>query len=214
LIGALSNPSDPELVFGLATIYLLCFPAEFLRRLSGNQIYNGRRRTMSRKAAKHRQKPPSKRALYKPQPTRARVVALHVAGQSNRQIASAEGIDRDTVCRILSQPEVTQLIAQYQARLLNMVPKAIGVYEEALNSDNLPLATATATKLLEGTHVLNKGAIEQALPEPNHHQLKRLFLGQMMEMMLYKKQQYGIPLPQEFDSLENEMIAGIEGPAM
>ena len=71
------------------------------------------------------------------------------------------------VGRILSQQEVVQMIARYQSRLLEMVPKAIGVYDEALESDDLHLATATATKLLEGMHVLSKGGIEETLSMAN-----------------------------------------------
>lgn len=69
--------------------------------------------------------------------------------------------------RILSQHEVVQLIAQYQARVLNLVPKAIAAYEEVLDSDNLHLKAAIATKLLEGLHVLHKGGIEQTVEIAN-----------------------------------------------
>ena len=73
------------------------------------------------------------------------MLARHMSGESNRHIASEEGIDRETVGRILSQREVVQMIAQYQSRLLSIVPKAIRVYEEALECDDLRVALAAAT---------------------------------------------------------------------
>ena len=36
--------------------------------------------------------------------------------------------------------------------------------------------------------MLPEGGIEQPTPEPDHEQRKLILLGQMMEMMLYKKE--------------------------
>ena len=58
---------------------------------------------MPRKAAKQLQIQPKRRVLYTPEPVRVRVVARHIEGESNREIARNEAIDRDTVGRILSQ---------------------------------------------------------------------------------------------------------------
>jgi len=41
---------------------------------------------------------------------RSRIIARHIGGQSNREIAKEEGIDRDTVSRVLSQGEVVELM--------------------------------------------------------------------------------------------------------
>jgi hypothetical protein len=168
---------------------------------------------MPQKTAKCRQLQPNKWGLYTPEPVRGRVIARHVTGQSNRQIAVAEGIDRETVGRILSQREVAELTAQYRSRLLAMVPKAIAVYDAALSSDDERLRVETATKLLEGFQVLPKGGIEQQpAPEMDSEQQKHLVLGQMLEMVLTKKQHYAIALPPELDALENEVRKRIEGP--
>ena len=78
---------------------------------------------MVQKTAKWRQTRPKPRDLYTPVPVRGRVLARHIAGASNRQIAAEEGIDRETVGRILSQHEVVQMFAQYQQRLLAIVPR-------------------------------------------------------------------------------------------
>ena len=57
-------------------------------------------------------------------------------GQSNREIAKAEAIDRSTVGRILSQQEVVHMIAEGQSQLLSLVPRAIEVCKEAMESDD------------------------------------------------------------------------------
>ncbi len=142
----------------------------------------------------------------------ARVVSRHLSGESRRGIARAEGIGRDTVGRILSQQEVIETIARYQSQLLDLVPKAIGVYDEALASDDLHLAAATATKLLEGMQVLHKGGLEQTIqianrasPESSQNQQRLLMLGQIMEGMLQKSHMYGLPLPPEIERVRNEL---------
>ena len=142
----------------------------------------------------------------------ARVVSRHLSGESLRGIARAEGIGRDTVGRILSQQEVVQTIARYQSQLLDMVPKAIGVYEEALVSGDLHLAAATATKLLEGMQVLHKGGLEQTIqianqasPESNQNQRRLLMLGQIMNGMLEKNRVYDLPLPPDLERVRDEL---------
>jgi hypothetical protein len=90
---------------------------------------------MPRKAANLGQIKPKSRGLYTPEPVRGRVLARHMNGESNREIARIEGIDRETVGRILSQQEVVNLIAQNQARLLSLVPKAIS-HSIASNSNS------------------------------------------------------------------------------
>ena len=144
-------------------------------------------------------------------PVRGRVIARHVTGQSNRQIANEEKIDRDTVSRILTQREVVQMVAQYQSRLLKLVPKALGVYDQALASDDERVRVATATRILEGLQVLNKGGIEQtidianrAAPEMDGSERKRLILGEMTEILLEKKQRFAIPTTPELNALEAE----------
>jgi len=82
-----------------------------------------------------------------------------------------------------------------------MVPKAISAYVQALDSDDERVKVAAATKLLEGLQVFPKAGIEQAKAEPDH-QKRLIMLGQLMEMVLYKSERYGIPLPPGLDRLE------------
>lgn len=62
-----------------------------------------------------------------------------------------------------------------------------------------------ATKILEGLQVFPKGGLwsERTMPEQDNDQGKLLLLGQIMEMMLYKEQRYGVPLPPIFDELKS-----------
>ena len=73
-----------------------------------------------------------------------------------RKIAKAERIDRSTVYRILTKDEVVLMMAQLQSRLHLMGYKAVDVYGEALDSEDLKIATPVATKVLEGIGVLDK----------------------------------------------------------
>jgi hypothetical protein len=168
---------------------------------------------LSRKTSNDRQTTPTKRALYTPEPLQGRVIARHFAGESLRQIATEEGIARDTAGRILSQPEVVEMMARYQSNLLAMVPLALGVYAEALNSDDLRLALVPATKILDFFY---KGGIEQSIemvnrasPVAEQPDRKLLILGEMIEATLEKKQRWGVDSP-ELDRLESEVNARME----
>jgi hypothetical protein len=167
---------------------------------------------MPKEPAKLGQIEPKKRAPYTAAPVQLRVIERHVKGESNREIARQEGIGRDTVGRILSQQEVVERIAQGQARVLDLIPKAIGVYEKVLTSDDLPLATATAAKVPEGMHVLSKGGIEETIalankasPEAEHEQRRIQMLGQMTDMMINKARRYDMPLPSGLERVEAEL---------
>jgi len=170
---------------------------------------------MSRKSTKLSQIKPKRRGLYTPEPVRGRVLARHMNGASNREIARVERIDRETVGRILTQQEVVQVIAQSQARLLSLVPKAIAVCAQALDSDDERLATATATKILESLQVLGRidrtiDIANQVSPETKREQQRILMLGRMMDVMLDKSRRYGMPLPPELNDVEEEVKKRIE----
>lgn len=180
--------------------------------------FPGKMNRMPRKATKSRQIQPIERDLYTPEPVRGRVITRHISGESNRQIAIVEGIDRETVGRILSQREVVQKIAEYQSRILNLVPKAIAACEEVLDSDNLHLKAAVAGKILEGTQVLHRGGIEQTIdianrasPELEQKDRKCLVLGQIAQTAIEKNRRYGFAAP-ELDELETEAKRRIEAP--
>lgn len=79
---------------------------------------------MPRNSAKANQTLPKKRGPYTPQPVQVRVIARHMDGQSNRRIASAEGLARETVGHILSRQEIVDTNARQWSRLQRMgVPR-------------------------------------------------------------------------------------------
>jgi hypothetical protein len=163
---------------------------------------------MARKPSKVRQTTPTKRALYTPEPLQGRVIARRFAGESLRQIATGEGIARDTVGRILSQTEVVEMMARYQSDLLAMVPMALGVYADALDSEDLRLALVAATKILD--HVFHKGGLENAAlanpaPEVDRTTRRRLLLGEMLVDAGEKAKRCGLDYP-DFSRAE----AGLE----
>ena len=144
---------------------------------------------MPPKSTKHRQKGPKRRAPYTPEPVQERVLAGHLAGRSGRRIAREEGIDRKTVDRILTQPEVAKLRSQYKQRLFSFVPKALDVIDEALSSDDERIRFKAATKLLEALQVMPRGRNGQLDPHLDE-------LNQTIEMMLAKSEFHGEPLPE------------------
>jgi hypothetical protein len=160
---------------------------------------------MTRKTAKSRQTPPKRRRSYTPDPVRSRIIAKHVGGHSNREIAKEEGIDRDTVSRVLSQDDAVKMMQRYRFQILAMVPQAITVYEHLLHSKDEKVRAAAAAKILEGLQVFPKDGVypEQTVPTQDNDHRKHLILGQIMEMMLYKQQHFGISLPPSFDELKS-----------
>jgi hypothetical protein len=110
------------------------------------------------------------------------------------------------------------MIAEGQSQLLSLVPKAIEVCAAALDSDDERLATATATKILEGAHVM--GGMEQkfefarkASPESDRQQQRLLMLGQFTAMALDKSRRFGITLPPDLKKVEEEVKKRMEQPA-
>jgi hypothetical protein len=172
---------------------------------------------MQLKTAKPAQIKPNRRGLYTPEPVRGRVLVRHMNGASNREMARVEGIDRSTVGRILSQQEVVNLTAQNQSRLLNLVPRAIEVCEQALDSDDERLATATATKILENLQVL--GSLDRAIeianqvsPEAEQRRQRILMFGEFTDELLNKCHRQGITIPPEYGKMEEEVNKRMEQP--
>ena len=113
------------------------------------------------------------RGLYTPQPVQNRVIERHLDGASNREIAAEVGIDRETIPRILAQRELVEMRAEHQSRLERLVSKALDVYEETLGSKDAHLAVATATKILEGTGVMDKRGLQGTIDDAVNRQIVR-----------------------------------------
>jgi hypothetical protein len=158
---------------------------------------------MPRKSAKHRQRGPKERGPYTGKPVQARVIADHLAGYSNRRIAREEGIDRKTVDRILTQNEVVERMARYQQELLSLVPKAIGVYDEALSSDDERVRVTVATKLMEGLLVMPRGNAQQ-IGEMAERAL-------MNEMIFGKSQDLDLEVPEAVAKIKDKCLPLLAG---
>jgi hypothetical protein len=124
-------------------------------------------------------------------------------------------MDRKTVGRILSQPRIVKLVARYQEQLLNLVPKAIDVYDDALISDDERVRVAVATKLVEGLQVMPRGNTQQigelaaralARREKGDAQF-RAIVNQMNEMILRKRLALNMPLPKEAAEIKAKIEA-------
>jgi len=99
-----------------------------------------------------------RRRLYTPQSKQTRVIAASLAGKSNREISRQIGIKRDTVARILSQPEVQELIGQYRQQVRELVPLCLAGLDAKLVTAKGKLRNRTdwrmLVEILKGTQVL------------------------------------------------------------
>ena len=145
------------------------------------------------------------RRSYTPDPVRTRIIAGYLAGMSNRGIAKKEGVDRDTVSRVLSSDEVAEMKQKYRLQLLALVPLAIAAYERLLKSKDDRVLAAAASKILVGLEIFSEDGVcpVQTSPSQDHDQRKHLILGQLTEMMLRKERSHGIQLPPMFDELKS-----------
>jgi transposase-like protein len=62
---------------------------------------------------------------YTPKPKQARIIARHLSGQSDREIARQEGVSRGTVYRVRAQSENLMLLQSYRDMILDLVPASI-----------------------------------------------------------------------------------------
>jgi hypothetical protein len=147
--------------------------------------------------------------VYTPKPVQERVIAGHLAGQSSRHLAREEGIDRKTVERILTQPEVAEMRSQYKQRLFSFVPKALDVIDEALSSEDERIRFTAATKLLEALQVMPRVVNGQTDPHLEEVHDPYRVKAQAIAMMLAKSDTYGIPLPEQLA----QMKAAVEAAA-
>ena len=77
-----------------------------------------------------------------------RASSRQIAGESKRQIAKQEGLRWDTVDRILCQPEVENLQAEYRQRILKLVPVFIEGLAGKLLTTSGKLRAKTDWKML------------------------------------------------------------------
>jgi hypothetical protein len=96
---------------------------------------------------------PYKKGPYKSPTTQGRVLAKRLLGQSAREIAQSEGINRETVHRILTQSEMHAAIIEGRRQFTELIPLALAVYKRALEQDKDPYAVNVAKDVLSGGQV-------------------------------------------------------------
>lgn len=96
--------------------------------------------------------------LYTPQAKQTRVIAASLAGKSNREISRQEGMKRDTVARILSRPDVRELLTEYRQQARDLVPLCLAGLEAKLLTKAGKLRKSIdwrmMVEILKGTQVL------------------------------------------------------------
>jgi hypothetical protein len=99
-----------------------------------------------------------KGGLYTPRGKQTRVIAASLAGKSNSEISREENIKRDTVARILSQPEVQELLAEYRQQARGLVPHCLAGLEAKLITKGGKLRKNSdwrmMIEILKGTQIL------------------------------------------------------------
>ncbi len=116
---------------------------------------------------KKRKKKPSKRGQkkgrpYTPQAKQTRIMARHIAGQSDREIAEKEGIHRGTVSRIRNSTENAMLLQEFRNKVLDIVPKALKALAYHVGKKNLQATIET----LYGARVLIQRHEVEKVEEP------------------------------------------------
>jgi hypothetical protein len=110
-----------------------------------------------------------KPGLYTSQGKQARVIGAYLAGKSRLTIARDEHMNRGTVCRILSQTQVVELIEQYRQQMLELAPFCILALKDKLITQRGKLRKnmdwRMAIAILKGTGVfVSREVREQERP--------------------------------------------------
>jgi hypothetical protein len=73
-----------------------------------------------------------------PEPQVLRIMQRHVTGESNREIARVEEVDRKTVARVVRSPEFQDHMRQQRERFYALVPAALTALQHALENNKEP----------------------------------------------------------------------------
>ena len=94
----------------------------------------------------------SRRGLYTPSNVQAHVIAGALAGKSKSAIHRETGLGRGTIQRILSQSEISAIMASYRDQVRDLVPAAIRLCARKLKGKNA--SWQLAIEVLKGCQVL------------------------------------------------------------
>ena len=137
--------------------------------------------------------PPQARKPYTPPATQNRIFEEHLNGKSNRQIAKMIGLDRGTVSRILSLPEMVEIIEEQRSRLFEEAsPKVVSATLKFLDSDDLRIAPFVL-ELGDRMGIIPKRPLA-AEPERDRERDRAAALGYATELVMGKSVRFSMPL--------------------
>jgi hypothetical protein len=146
-----------------------------------------------------------KRGLYTPPAKQTRVIAASLARKSNREISRQEGMKRDTVARILSRPDVQELLAGYRQQARGLVPHCLAALEAKLitkaGKPRKSIDWRMIVEILKGTQVF-VGKQEQEV-----HEKKDEFDGRSRDELKFCLENGRFP-----DADSSEQVSGEETP--
>ena len=96
---------------------------------------------------------PQNATSRKPAAVKAAVIARYVEGKQKAEIARELRIDRETVTRILNEPDILEAVEASRLRVLQLLPKAERAVERQLDGGDGDLGL----RLLEKSGVLSLG---------------------------------------------------------
>jgi predicted transcriptional regulator len=154
---------------------------------------------------KGQKRAPRKGGLYTPLPKQNHVIAASLAGKNKSEISREVGIKRDTVARILSQPEVQELLAEYRQQARGLVPHCLAGLEAKLITKAGKLRKSIdwrmMVEVLKGTQVFI-GKQEQEV-----HEKKDEFDGRSRKELKFYLENGRFP-----DADSSEQVSGKETP--
>ena len=151
--------------------------------------------------AKRGQKGP-RSASRIPGPQRGRVIARRIAGQSERTIAVEEGLNRKTVGRILSQPDIENALKVATSGLHRLLNKAVNSVGANLDAHN----ERTTIALLTGLRVFqSKSQTQIEYTNPDQKELERRGLANrtLEELRYFTEHGY---FPEEEEQFQGQRI--------
>jgi hypothetical protein len=143
--------------------------------------------------------------FYTPRAKQTRVIAASLAGKSKSQISREERLKRDTVARILSQPEVQELLAEYRQQARGLVPHCLAALEAKLITKAGKLRKSIDWRMI--VEVLRGTQVFVGKQEQEVHEKKDEFDGRSREELKFYLENGRFP-----DADSSEQVSGKETP--
>jgi hypothetical protein len=154
-----------------------------------------------RKSPRFNQKSPKKLRSYLPEPKILRIQQRHISGETNSEIARAEGCDRHTVGRIIKRPEMAAYTEERRGRLYGFAPLALDAVEHGLT---ISKDTKLACEVLKAIGVIepaeNRIPVEDEAAREARLEVEEA--GKLALMALERHEIYGTELPPGLEKLK------------